>query len=167
MSPSTRDQVLQMLLTQAEGLREPEIRHRLRPPISQPTLWRVLNCLRAEGRIAVEGRARATRCHATEHTDLPTLRSRRLHQQVAEQLARDPSLRALARQRLEKLRQVNPHGRIYHDHWAGLLDGPLPLLLRWLTETSAQSDDLRKESPFTALLDPAQRERLFRSIRIA
>ncbi len=86
---------------------------------------------------------------------------------MAEQLARDPSLRALARQRLEKLRQVNPHGRIYHDHWAALLDGPLPLLLRWLTETSAQSDDLRKESPFTTLLDPAQRERLFRSIRIA
>jgi len=167
MRSSTPDQVLQMLLTQAEGLREPEIRNRLRPPISQPTLWRVLNGLRAEGRIVVEGRARATRYHATERADPPTLRSRRLHQQVAEQLARDPSLRALARQRLEKLRQVNPHGRIYHDRWAGLLDGPLPLLLRALTEASTQSDDLRKESPFTTLISPAQRELVFHSIRTA
>jgi hypothetical protein len=167
MRSGTPDLVLQLLLTEARGLGEPEIRRRLRPGISQPTLWRVLNGLRAEGRVAVEGRARATRYHAVERTDLPTLRSRRLHQHVAERLARDPALRELARARLERLRQVNPHGRVYHDRWAELLDGPLPALLRTLTEPSAQSDDLRKESPFTTLLDATERERLFRSVRAA
>lgn len=167
MSPGTRDQVLQLLLTEPHGLSGPEIRHRLRPRISQPTLWRVLNGLRSEGRVAVEGRARATRYHAIDRTDLPTLRSRRLHQYVAERLARDPSLRAIARERLERLRLVNPHGRIYHDRWAQLLDGPLPALLRTLTEPSAQSDDLRKESPFTTLVDTPTRERIFRSVRAA
>jgi hypothetical protein len=167
MRPGTPDLVLQLLLTEARGLGEPEIRRRLRPEISQPTLWRVLNGLRAEGRIAVEGRARATRYHAVERTDLPTLRSRRLHQHVAERLARDPALRELARARLERLRHVNPHGRVYHDRWAELLDGPLPALLRTLTEPSAPSDDLRKESPFTTLLDATERDRLFRSVRAA
>jgi hypothetical protein len=167
MRPGTPDLVLQLLLTEARGLGEPEIRRRLRPGISQPTLWRVLNGLRAEGRVAVEGRARATRYHAVERTDLPTLRSRRLHQFVAERVARDPALRELARARLEKLRRVNPHGRVYHDRWAELLDGPLPALLRTLTEPSAPSDDLRKESPFTTLLDATERDRLFRSVRAA
>lgn len=84
---------------------------------------------------------------------------------MAERLAREPALRALARDRLEKLRQVNPHGRRYHDRWAELLDGPLPALLLTLTEASAQSDDLRKESPFTTLVDTPTRERIFRSVR--
>ena len=167
VSSGSHDQVLQLLLTEEQGLGEPEIRRRMRPRVSQPTLWRVLNDLRSEGRIAVEGHARATRYHAVDRTDLPTLRSRRLHHHVAERLARDPSLRAIARERLEKLRQVNLHGRIYHDRWAALLDGPLPALLRTLTEASAQSDDLRKESPFTTLVDASTRERVFRSVRAA
>lgn len=167
MSPGDHDQILQLFLKEADGLGEPEIRRRLRPPVSQPTLWRVLNDLRSDGRIAVEGRARATRCHAIERTDLPTLRSRRLHQRVAERLARDPSLRTIARERLEKLRQVNPHGRVYNDRWAALLDGPLAALLRTLTEASPQSDDLREESPLTTTVDAPTRERIFRSARAA
>jgi DNA-binding PadR family transcriptional regulator len=167
MRPDTRTQVLQRLLTEPQGLSEPEIRRQLHPRVSQPTLWRILNALRAAGFVVVEGRARATRYHAADRIDRPTLRSRRLHQHVAERLARETGLRELARERLEKLRQVNPHGRRYHDRWAELLDGPLPALLRTLTEASAQSDDLRKESPFTTLIDKLTRERIFRSIRAA
>jgi hypothetical protein len=167
MLADTRDQILQLLLTEPQGLSEPTIRGRLSARVSQPTLWRALNTLRTEGRITVEGRARATRYHAADHIDRPTLRSRRLHQHVAARLAREPALRERARERLEKLRQVNPHGRRYHDRWAELLDGPLPALLRTLTEASAQSDDLRKESPFTTLIDAPTRERIFRSVRAA
>lgn len=164
MRHDTRDQVLRLLLTEPEGLSEPEIRGRLPARISQPTLWRVLNGLRASGLVVVEGRARATRYHAAEQIDRATLRSRRLHQHVAERLARDPRLRAQARERLERLRQVNPHGRRYHGRWAELLEGPLPALLRTLTEASTQSDDLRQESPFTTLIDAPTRERIFRSV---
>jgi len=167
MRPNIRDRILELLLVEPRGLREPEIRGRLRSRISQPTLWRALNALRADGRIAVEGRARATRYHAAADVDVSTLRSRRFHRHVAERLARDPSLREVARQRLQKLQQVNPHGSVYHDRWAALLDGPLPTLLRVLTEASESSDVLRKESPFTTLISTPDRERIFRSVRTA
>ena len=75
------------------------------------------------------------------------------------------SLRDRVLQRLELLRQVNPHAAVHHDRWAGLLSGPLPALLRVLTEASESSDDLRRESPFTVLADDAERIRIFRSVR--
>jgi hypothetical protein len=139
----------------------------VRPRVSQPTLWRILDGLRTEGRITVEGRARATRYHASDETGLSVLRSRRLHERAARRLAGDPSLRGVARERLQKLRQVNPHGRVYHDRWQALLDGPLPRLLRAMTEVSEQSDALRQESPFTALVTAEERRRVFESIRAA
>ena len=165
MSLDTPAQVLQLLLTEPQGLAEPEIRRRLQSPVSQPTLWRVLNTLRTEGRIRVDGRARATRYYVAEHVDVNTLRRRRLHRHVAERLVRDMSLRDRVQQRLKLLRQVNPHAAVHHDRWAGLLSGPLHALLRVLTEASESSDDLRRESPFTVLADDAERIRIFRSVR--
>ena len=80
---------------------------------------------------------------------------------MAQRLARDPSLREVALERLQKLRRVNPHGRVYHDHWAALLEGPLDQLLRTMTEVSEQADALRKESPFTALVTAEERRSVF------
>lgn len=167
MQQTPREQVLRHLMVEPGGLRMPELIRRIRPRISQPTLWRVLDGLRAEGRIAVEGRGRATRYHATTRNDVAALRSLRLHQCAARRLASDPDLRRVARERLVKLRQVNPHGRAYHDRWNALIDGPLPALLRTMTEASEQADALRKESPFTVLVTPAERRRIFTDIRAA
>jgi hypothetical protein len=94
------------------------------------------------------------------------LRSRRLHETVAARLRRDPCLIAAARARLDLLREVNPHGRIYHDRWQDLLDGPLPAVLRMLTEDSEIADAMRKESPFTALVTPADRRHVLESLRV-
>jgi hypothetical protein len=167
MHPGLPDQVTRLLLTEPLGLSEPEIRRRLRPRISQPTLWRVLNRLRAEGRLVVEGRARSTRYQSCERTDAAALRSRHLHQLVAERLVRDASLLDLARERLKLLRQVNPHERMHHDRWATLMDGPLPALLRTMTEVSEHADALRKQSPFTVLVDANDRQRIFETVRAA
>jgi len=101
----------------------------------------------------------------SDMTSLSVLRSRRLHERAAHRLAGDPALREVARERLQKLRQVNPHGRVYHDRWQALLDGPLPRLLRAMTEASEQSDAMRQESPFTALVTAEERRRVFESIR--
>lgn len=116
---------------------------------------------------ALVGRGRTTRDHLDERADLPTLRNRELHLHVARRLARDPSLRAVAVARLQKLRQVNPHGRVYHDRWAALLEGPLTHLLGTLTEVSEQADALRKESPLTPLMTEEERRRVFESTRAA
>ncbi len=167
MRSTPRDQVLQLLAIEPEGLRAPDLMRRIRPRISQPTLWRTLDGLRAEGRIAIQGRARATRYHATARVDLPALRSLHLHQVAARRLAANPELRGIVRQRLQKLREANPHGRVYHDRWQALLDGPMPSLLRMMTEASEQADALRKESPFTVLVTPQERRRAFTDVRVA
>ncbi|MBP6513887.1 MAG: hypothetical protein KA224_01830 [Steroidobacteraceae bacterium] len=158
---------MQMLLTEPLGLRAPEILRRLRPVISQPTLWRILSELRSEGRVTSDGRGRATRYHASERVDVSTLRSRRLHQGVARRLVTDPSLREVARERLQKLRQANPQGRIYHDRWEALLDGPLPRLLQTMTEVSEHADVLRQESPFSVLVTVGERRRVFKQIPLS
>jgi len=167
MQKALQDRVLQLLMSEPLGLPAPRIRQLVRPRISQPTLWRVLDSLRTEGRITVEGRARATRYHASESTSLSVLRSRRLHERAARRLAGDPALREVARERLQKLRQVNPHGRVYHDRWQTLLDGSLPRLLRVMTEASEQSDAMRQESPLTVLVTAEERRRVFDSMRAA
>lgn len=167
MRPTTREQVLQLLAVEPAGLSAAELMRLIRPRKSQPTLWRTLDGLRAEGRIATQGRARATRYHATARIDLPSLRSLQLHQVAARRLAANPELRGIARQRLQKLHDANPHGRVYQDRWAGLLGGPLPALLRTMTEASEQADALRKESPFTILVTPEERRRVFTDIRAA
>ena len=79
--------------------------------------------------------------------------------------ATDPEQRRVAHQRLQELRVANPHGRVYQDRWEALLGGPLPSLLRMMTETSEQADALRKESPFTILVTPDERRRVFTDVR--
>jgi hypothetical protein len=165
MRPTPHEQVLRLLAVEPAGLRTPDLLRLIRPRVSQPTLWRILDDLRSEGRITVEGRGRATRYHAASTTDAAALRSLRLHQCAARRLAGDPALRGVVRERLKKLRAVNPHGRVYHDRWEALLDGPLPTLLRMITETSEQAETLRKESPLTILVTPEERRRAFENVR--
>ena len=167
MQGELRDKVLCLLLAEPAGLGAGEIRRRLRPAVSQPTLWRALDRLRADGRVTVEGRARATRYRASAQTDLAALRSLRLHQAVARRVARDPDLLGVVRERLALLGRVNPQGHAYHDQWRALIDGPLPALLRALTEDSERSAALRKESPFTVLVGETERRRVFESTRAA
>lgn len=161
------EQVVQVLLTAPRGLRAPEISQRLTQRASQPTLWRALHKLQTEGRVVGEGSARATRYHATDRNGLPALRSLRLHEAAAQHLIRDRSLLSVARERLHRLRGVNPHGRVYHDRWTELLDGPLAPLLRTMTEPSDQAATLRQESPFTVLVPADERDRVFHSLRAA
>jgi hypothetical protein len=103
----------------------------------------------------------------SQELQLLALRSRLLHQCVAQRLLSDPALRSVASDRLQKLREANPHGRPYHDRWAALLEGPLAQLLRTMTEVSEQADALRQESPFTPLVTAEERRRVFESTRAA
>jgi len=167
MLEARRDQVLQLLMASPAGRSALEIASELEPSVSQPTIWRLLDELKRDGLVVAYGRARATRYLATDQADPAEIRSRRLHEVAARRLARDPGLRDIARERLQKLRVVNPHGRVYHDQWQELLEGPLPRLLRVMTEESERSTALRKESPLTVLVTPDERRRIFDSIRRA
>ena len=167
MKPVVTDEILGLLSAVPEGLSAPELQRRLRQKLSQPTLWRQLHALRLRGVLTVAGCGRATRYHSAVGTTPADLRSRRLHESAARRLVGNPDLREQVRARLGQLRRVNPHGRVYHDRWQELIDGPLPRLLRAMTEDSEQADALRKESPLTTLVGPAERRRAFSSVRTA
>jgi hypothetical protein len=86
---------------------------------------------------------------------------------VAKRLIQTPKLLTAARDRLQFLRQANPYGASYHDRWAELLAGPVEPLLLELTEASERADASRRESPFTTLVAPVERERIFKSLQHA
>ena len=92
MNISLENKVLNLLLLHGEGLSAPELMAKLRPRVSQPTLWRTLDTLRARGALTREGKARATRYHARARTDLAVLRSRRMHESVAKRVGQNRAL---------------------------------------------------------------------------
>jgi hypothetical protein len=157
-----RNQIVALLASAPDGLRAPQILAALESRISQPTLSRRLMELRAQGRVAVVGRARATRYFYTgSRVELAAVRSRMLHERIARRVARDPALLSRVRKRLKQLSEVNPSGCVYHQQWGALLDADLPQLLRTMVAESEKSDALRKESPFTVLATREDRERVF------
>lgn len=157
-----RNQIVALLASAPDGLSAPQILAALEHRISQPTLSRRLMELRAKGRVAVVGKARATRYFYTgSRVELAAVRSRMLHERIAHRVARDPALLNRVRKRLKQLSEVNPSGRFYHQQWGALLDADLPQLLRTMVAESEKSDALRKESPFTVLATREDRERVF------
>jgi hypothetical protein len=158
------DEVLALLAAHPGGLGAPTLQRLLSSRPSQPTLARRLLDLRARGKVLVEGRGPATRYHLVSGNELPKLRSRLLHEAVALKLVRNPSLIDHAQQRLERLRSTNPSAHRYHARWRALLAGPQTALLRAMTEDSDSAADLRQESPFSTLLTPRERERVFKRL---
>lgn len=157
-----KNEILALLAAAPDGLNTPQILSGLESRISQPTLSRRLMDLRAQGRVAVVGKARATRyLYAGTRLELAAVRSRMLHERIARRVARDPALLNQVRKRLKQLSEVNPAGRVYHQQWGELLDADLPRLLRTMVAESEKSDALRKESPFTVLATREDRERVF------
>lgn len=75
------------------GLSASQLRTELQPQVSQPTLWRRLDELRAKGRVRRSGRGRATRCYGvdSDHT-ISDLRAKALHLEVGKKLLRQQGL---------------------------------------------------------------------------
>lgn len=130
--------------------------------VSQPTLSRMLRRLQARGLILAEGEARSRRYHwIGGRPGLAALRRRRLHEIVAHKLVDHPELLDQSRERLAAISESNAAGRPYHVQWLELMQGPRDRLLRKMTEDSEEADLLRKESPFTPLINAEERRELF------
>lgn len=163
-----QNQILGILAAHPEGLSAPELRARLRPRPSQPTLSRRLMDLRARGLVARTGAARATRYFFTEGRHrLAELRSQALHQAVAEKLVQQPALVERALENLETLKRRNPSGHRYHQRWEQLLRGDRTQLLRVLTADSEEARALRQETPFAGILRAHERRRIFDQFKSA
>jgi len=121
--------------------------------------------MQGRGLILAEGKARSRRYHwIGGRLGVAALRRRRLHEVVAHKLVGQPELLDDARKRLASISRTNAAGRPYHERWLELMEGPRHRLLRKMTEDSEEADLLRKESPFTALIDSDDRRELFRRL---
>jgi len=90
-------------------------------------------------------------------------RSRALHAAVAERLRTNPDAAlAIARRHMRWLEQ-DPHAAYYFREWSRWLDAPVDALCALLTDPSEYAEDLRRCSPFTGLLTPAERWAIYRA----
>lgn len=92
-------------------------------------------------------------------------RSLGLHRVVAAQLLtgsdsqRQEILRS-ARAALDLARSANPHGSLWHDQWAELLEGPLDLMVTVLVGENEHAIELRATSPFAGALESDVRDQV-------
>lgn len=162
------NKLMALLAAHPEGLTSKDIRSRLRPKISQPTLSRRLTGLRTRGLVAQTGSARATRyLFVGGRHRLLELRSQAMHQRIAEKLLANPQIIKDALRTLAAMRQQHPAGRPYHDHWERLLRGDRIRLLQMLTADTEEARALRQESPFAGALKPEERLRILERFKAA
>jgi len=155
---SLEQHILGLLALNPGGLSASELRDQVRPKVSQPTLWRRLDELRAAGRIRRAGVGRATRYHsAPSGHAIADLRSKVLHREVGKKLLRQPELLEVARRRLEKMRVATPYAQTYVEQWDSLLSGPIESVLQVLGGDDEASKALRHASPFAGLLSKQER----------
>lgn len=154
----TEHQIIRFLTLHPDGLTASALKSLLRPAVSQPTLWRRLEKLRAEGHVRKEGKSRATRyrLQGSDHLIID-LRSRAMHQAIGRKLVQQPGLLDSARANLKKMAGSNPYAKPYLDRWAVLLAGPLNGVLEVLGANTEDAIALRHVSPFAGFLSEAER----------
>ena len=118
------------------------------------------------------GRVAAVRCYngamaAVDRHRIAEERSLALHRLVAERIAADPSLIERAVRRVEASRANGVLHPAYAEEWLRLLRGPLDSLRSLLVEDSERARALRQTSPFSFVVSPPERWRLWREVREA
>ena len=160
---SIEQQILGLLAMQPAGLSAPALRAELQPKISQATLWRRLDELRAAGRVLRIGRGKACRyAIPTAGDTIGDLRSRALHLEVGKKLLRKPELMVAARHRLKRMRVTTPYAKAYVERWESLLSGPIERVLQVLGAHDEDAKALRRVSPFAGMLDEKERMSILR-----
>lgn len=160
---SHQQQILGLLALNPDGLSASELRAQVRPKLSQPTLWRRLDELRATGRVRSIGRGRSTRyIGATSDHVIGDLRSKALHMEVGKKLLRKSELLDVARRRLENMRVTTPYSKTYLEKWSDLLSGPIEPILHVLGANDEDSKALRHTSPFAGILSGKERLAILR-----
>jgi hypothetical protein len=89
------------------------------------------------------------------------LRSLALHRAIAARLRDDPTIVARARERLRTGRSAPE----YRDAWLALLTRSVEEVAEALTRDDEQMRALRQATPFTFVIDPRERWKLWRTVR--
>lgn len=97
--------------------------------------------------------------------ELAEQRSLELHRVIASALTRNPALRDRAKDRLDRWTRSGALAPEHAAAWSTLLDGPLEVLLAALTDESEDGRALRQTTPFTFVVGPRERWRMWREAR--
>jgi hypothetical protein len=87
-------------------------------------------------------------------------RSIALHKRISELLKEDPGLLDMARRNLQKGMEVHGDLRVFQE-WKGILDRPDCEISAILGSTSETARWLRQSSPFSGILEPRERWRIY------
>lgn len=90
-------------------------------------------------------------------------RSRALHAIIAQKIQREPALLELARINLDRWkRECSDEAKVVFAEWEAMInEWPLERLLDFLIERSERANRMRQSSPFTGILTPSERNRVF------
>lgn len=93
-------------------------------------------------------------------------RSLAFHRAVAERLDQDPEpVIARARKNLIRLTRLHPHAGMLLERWRRWLDMPPGELTSRMLDLGPQARDMRQVSPFSGVLDAAERARVLSCFR--
>ena len=92
-------------------------------------------------------------------------RSLALHREVAAILGRNPSKLEIARERVQGWQREGTVHAHYADAWAEVIAGPFEALLQLLVDDSENARALRQVTPFSGLVDPRTRWRIWREVK--
>jgi hypothetical protein len=84
-------------------------------------------------------------------------RSLALHRAIADKLAANPALIAIARENLERWSLSRGRSQPYWDAWREILGHPLPYVLNLMVEESERMTAMRQATPFAGILEPKER----------
>lgn len=101
----------------------------------------------------------------SDHSRLEA-RSLAMHGIIAQRLRANPQLIAKASENLRRwASHAGEHPPAYLAEWQTLLEQPLPVVLAFITSTSATAIRLRQSTPFAGILTPLERKRLYEAFR--
>jgi NADH:ubiquinone oxidoreductase subunit D len=96
---------------------------------------------------------------------LAELRSVALHAAIGERLLRNPELVEEARRRLRATSTSLKTAHPYRVQWLRILEEPLDRVVAFLREDSERARELRQCTPFTGVITPRERWRIWRTVR--
>jgi len=102
---------------------------------------------------------------AIEPHRLAELRSLAYHAEIAARLSRGEVDVARALARVRRMRERELAGETYLDAWERLLTGPRDALCTAIVRDDEEMRALRQSTPFTGVLQPAERLAIWRRVR--
>ncbi len=92
-------------------------------------------------------------------------RSLALHRAVAARLVERPEILDEARRRVERWIETGEVAAYYAEAWRKILGGSAEAVAETLTDESERARALRQVTPFSGVIDPRTRWRIWREVR--